>query len=65
MADTDPRGHRLDPASAREEAERLVAAGLAAASIAADRIGNAGVMARDIAALLPEAIEQLRSDRSR
>ena len=40
MAETDPRGQRLDPASAREEAERLVAAGLAAASIAADRIGR-------------------------
>jgi NAD(P)H-hydrate epimerase len=37
----------------------------AAGLIAADRIGTAGVMARDIAALLPEAIEQLRSDRGR
>ena len=37
----------------------------AAGLIAADRIGSAGVMARDIAALLPEAIEQLRSDRRR
>jgi ADP-dependent NAD(P)H-hydrate dehydratase / NAD(P)H-hydrate epimerase len=37
----------------------------AAGLIAADRIGSAGVMARDIAALLPEAIEQLRSDRGR
>ncbi len=37
----------------------------AAGLIAADRIGSAGVMARDIAALLPEAIGQLRSDRGR
>ncbi len=37
----------------------------AAGLIAADRIGIAGVMARDIATLLPEAIEQLRSDRGR
>jgi NAD(P)H-hydrate epimerase len=37
----------------------------AAGLIAADRIGSAGVMARDIAALLPEAMEQLRSDRGR
>lgn len=37
----------------------------AAGLIAADRIGSAGVMARDIATLLPEAIEQLRSDRGR
>jgi NAD(P)H-hydrate epimerase len=37
----------------------------AAGLIAAERIGTAGVMARDIAALLPEAIEQLRSDRGR
>jgi ADP-dependent NAD(P)H-hydrate dehydratase / NAD(P)H-hydrate epimerase len=37
----------------------------AAGLIAADRIGSAGVMARDIAALLPEAIEQLRSDGGR
>jgi hypothetical protein len=40
MAETDPRSDRLDPATAREEAERLVAAGLAAVSIAADRIGK-------------------------
>lgn len=32
----------------------------AAGLLAADRIGTAGVMARDVAALLPEAIEQLR-----
>jgi ADP-dependent NAD(P)H-hydrate dehydratase / NAD(P)H-hydrate epimerase len=37
----------------------------AAGLIAAERIGSAGVMARDIAALLPEAIEQLRSARAR
>jgi len=37
----------------------------AAGLIAADRIGSAGVMARDIAALLPEAMEQLRSERGR
>ena len=35
----------------------------AAGLIAAERIGTAGTMARDIAALLPEAIEQLRSER--
>jgi ADP-dependent NAD(P)H-hydrate dehydratase / NAD(P)H-hydrate epimerase len=35
----------------------------AAGLLAADRIGRAGVVARDIAALLPEAIEQLRADR--
>jgi hydroxyethylthiazole kinase-like uncharacterized protein yjeF len=33
--------------------------------LAADRIGSAGVMARDIATLVPEAIGQLRSDRAR
>ena len=37
----------------------------AAGLMAAERIGSAGVMARDIAALLPEAIEQLRSARAR
>jgi len=36
----------------------------AAGLIAADRIGSAGVMARDIANLLPEAIAQLRGERS-
>nr|MBA2264484.1 NAD(P)H-hydrate dehydratase [Chloroflexota bacterium] len=33
--------------------------------LAAERIGTAGVMARDLAALLPEAIAQLRGDRQR
>jgi NAD(P)H-hydrate epimerase len=37
----------------------------AAGLVAEDRIGRAGVMARDVAALLPTAIEQLRDDRSR
>ena len=37
----------------------------AAGLIAAERIGTAGAMARDIAALLPEAIEQLRSEGGR
>jgi NAD(P)H-hydrate epimerase len=37
----------------------------AAGLIAAQRIGSAGVMARDIANLLPEAIAQLRGERSR
>lgn len=37
----------------------------AAGLLAEDRIGRAGVMARDVAALLPEAIEQLRGDRPR
>jgi hypothetical protein len=37
----------------------------AAGLIAADRIGTTGAMARDIAALLPEAIAQLRADRGR
>jgi len=36
----------------------------AAGLLAEDRIGRAGVMARDIAALLPEAIEQLRGGRA-
>ena len=36
----------------------------AAGLTAAERIGTAGAMARDIAALLPEAIEQLRSERA-
>ncbi len=50
-------------------AEPIVAAGLAVAVhgaaglIAAERIGSTGVMARDIANLLPEAIGQLRGDR--
>lgn len=35
----------------------------AAGLLAAERIGSAGVMARDLAALLPEAIAQLRGDR--
>lgn len=35
----------------------------AAGLLAEDRIGRAGVMARDIAALLPEAMEQLRGGR--
>jgi ADP-dependent NAD(P)H-hydrate dehydratase / NAD(P)H-hydrate epimerase len=37
----------------------------AAGLLAAERIGRAGVMARDIAALLPRAIEQLRDDARR
>jgi hydroxyethylthiazole kinase-like uncharacterized protein yjeF len=37
----------------------------AAGLLAEDRIGRAGVMARDLAALLPTAIEQLRNDRPR
>ena len=37
----------------------------AAGLIAAERIGPAGVMARDIATLLPEALGQLSSDRVR
>ena len=37
----------------------------AAGVLAEDRIGRAGVIARDIAALLPEAIEQLRGGRPR
>ena len=37
----------------------------AAGLLAADRIGTAGVMARDIAALLPEAISQLRQQPGR
>lgn len=49
--------------------EPLAAAGCgvavhgAAGLLAEDRIGRAGVIARDIAALLPEAIEQLRGGR--
>ncbi len=35
----------------------------AAGIVAAERIGRAGVMARDLANLLPEAIAQLRGDR--
>jgi hydroxyethylthiazole kinase-like uncharacterized protein yjeF len=51
--------------------EPLAAAGCgvavhgAAGLLAEDRIGRAGVIARDIAALLPEAIEQLRGGRPR
>ena len=37
----------------------------AAGLLASERIGNAGVMAGDIAALVPEAIAQLRGDRPR
>lgn len=37
----------------------------AAGLLAAERIGSAGVMARDLAALLPEAIAHLRGDRPR
>jgi NAD(P)H-hydrate epimerase len=37
----------------------------AAGLLASERIGNAGVMAGDIAALLPEAIAQLRGERAR
>ncbi len=37
----------------------------AAGLLAEDRIGRAGVMARDIAALLPAAIEQLRGGKAR
>jgi len=37
----------------------------AAGLLAADRIGQTGVMARDIANLLPEAIAQLRGERGR
>jgi NAD(P)H-hydrate epimerase len=36
----------------------------AAGQLAEDRIGRAGVIARDLAALLPEAIEQLRGGRA-
>jgi NAD(P)H-hydrate epimerase len=35
----------------------------AAGLLAEDRIGRAGVIARDLAALLPEAMEQLRGER--
>ena len=51
--------------------EPLAAAGCgvavhgAAGLLAEDRIGRAGVIARDIAGLLPEAIEQLRGGRPR
>lgn len=37
----------------------------AAGLLAAERIGSAGAMARDVAGLLPEAIAQLRGDRPR
>ena len=37
----------------------------AAGLLASERIGSAGAMARDVAALLPEALAQLRGDRSR
>lgn len=40
-----------------------VAVHAAAGLIAEDRIGHAGVIARDLAALLPEAMEQLRGGR--
>ena len=52
-------------------AESFVAAALgvavhgAAGQLAEGRIGRAGVIARDIAALLPEAIEKLRGGRAR
>jgi NAD(P)H-hydrate repair Nnr-like enzyme with NAD(P)H-hydrate dehydratase domain len=36
----------------------------AAGLMAAERIGSAGVMARDVANLLPEAIGQLRRERT-
>jgi NAD(P)H-hydrate epimerase len=42
-----------------------VAVHAAAGLLAEDRIGRAGVMASDIAALLPEAIENLRGGRAR
>ena len=42
-----------------------VAVHAAAGLLAEDRIGSAGVMARDVAALLPEAIGQLRGGRGR
>lgn len=51
--------------------EPFVAAGCgvavhgAAGLLAEDRIGRAGVVARDVAALLPEAIEKLRGGRAR
>lgn len=48
-----------------EAAGCAVAVHGAAGLLAEDRIGRAGVMARDIAALFPEAIEQLRAGRSR
>jgi ADP-dependent NAD(P)H-hydrate dehydratase / NAD(P)H-hydrate epimerase len=37
----------------------------AAGLLAAQRMGSAGVMARDVAGLLPEAIAQLRGERGR
>ncbi|HEX2766652.1 MAG TPA: NAD(P)H-hydrate dehydratase [Candidatus Limnocylindria bacterium] len=48
-----------------EAAGCAVAVHGAAGLLAADRIGTAGVMARDVAALLPEAIGQLRGARGR
>ncbi|MEO5986362.1 MAG: NAD(P)H-hydrate dehydratase [Candidatus Limnocylindria bacterium] len=48
-----------------EAAGCAVAVHGAAGLLAEDRIGRAGVMARDVAALLPEAIEQLRGGRAR
>lgn len=48
-----------------EAAGCAVAVHGAAGLLAEDRIGRAGVMARDIAALFPAAIEQLRAGRGR
>ncbi len=48
-----------------DAAASAVAVHGAAGLLAAERIGSAGVMAGDIAALLPEAIAQLRGDRPR
>jgi hypothetical protein len=42
-----------------------VAVHAAAGLLAQERVGSAGAMARDIATLLPEAIEQLRGERTR
>ncbi len=52
-------------ASPLEAAGCGVAVHGAAGLLAEGRIGRAGVIARDIAGLLPEAIEQLRGDRAR
>lgn len=49
----------------RDAAGVAVAVHGAAGVLAEDRIGRAGVIARDVATLLPEAIEQLRGDRRR
>lgn len=51
--------------SPRDAAGCGVAVHGAAGLLAEDRIGRAGVIARDVAALLPEAIEQLRGGRPR